>query len=169
MAGPEFDQQDISNTNGPVDTRDNSGTTELHVHDKDAISVLQQISSGVGGTSGTIFKHNEVDVNTKVATYLTDTELTVTAGKIFTLKTFVGSYDAQALMYIWIEKQTDGAGPWDKLFRLVMMSGGQGNATLSYPLGNGIQIADGGDKIRITYDASIAKGTISASYSGDEI
>ena len=38
MAGPEFDQQDISNTNGPVDTRDNSGTTELHVHDKDANS-----------------------------------------------------------------------------------------------------------------------------------
>lgn len=50
-ASVEFDQYDISNENGPVNTRANptDSKTEIRVHDFDAVQKLGEISSAVGG------------------------------------------------------------------------------------------------------------------------
>lgn len=145
-------------------------TDKLKVIDQDAISILNSIAVGLGVSSASaVFKKNEVAVTSRNEFDLANTTYTVPVGKKFVIGSFTASYDAQAALYVRLKKQTGGVGAWETQFRLNMMSGGQGNSTLSYDLGNGMAIGNAGDIFKITIESSIAKGTIFASYGGGEI
>jgi hypothetical protein len=141
----------------------------LIVRDDDTIAVLERIAAVSGGGGVSIFKKNEVAVSTRNEFDVANTTYTVTTGKDFYITSFTASYDAQASLYVRVKKQTGGIGTWETQFRLNMMSGGQGNSTLTYPFGNGLKIGTAGDIIKITVESSIAKGTIFASFGGVEI
>lgn len=143
-------------------------TDRLKVIDEDAIAVLQTISLGVNPVAD-VFKHAEQAVSSRNAFDLTGTSYTVPTGKQFVLTSFSGSYDAQAALYIRLLKQTGGAGAWETLFRLNMMSGGQGNSTICFNIGDGIIVAQAGDILKLQVESSIAKGTVWAEYSGSNL
>jgi len=68
-----------------------------------------------------------------------------------------------------LKKQTGGTGSFVTILRLNMMSGGQGNSTLSFDLGKGFAAGVAGDVFKVTVEASIAKGTIFAMFTGSEL
>lgn len=115
-----------------------------------------------------IFRFNEASVTTRNEFDLANTTYTVPANKVFYITAFTASYDAQAALFVRLKKQTGGAGAWVTQFRLNMMSGGQGNSTISLDLSSGILIGSGGDVFKITIESSIAKGTIFAQFAGIE-
>jgi hypothetical protein len=138
------------------------------VRDDDSIAAIERVAT-VLGAGDSVFKKNEAAVATRNEFDLANTTHTIAVGKDFYITSFTASYDAQASLYVRVKKQTGGTGPWETQFRLNMMSGGQGNSTLSYPLGNGLKIGTAGDVFKITVESSIAKGTIFASFGGVEI
>lgn len=142
---------------------------KLKVIDQDVIAVLNAIASSLGASTTSILKSNEASVSSRTEFDLANTTYTVPTGKMFSISSFAASYDAQAMLYVRLKKQTGGAGAWVTLFRTTMMSGGQGDATTSMNFGNGINIGAAGDIFKITIEGSIAKGTIWAEYSGSEI
>lgn len=140
------------------------------VQDDDALVALNNIAAGLGVSgSSSVFKKNEASVTVRTEFDLSNTTYTVPSGKKFFLTSFSASYDAQAALYVRLKKQTGGSGAWETMFRLNMMSGGQGNSTLSYDLGSGINIGDTGDVFKITIESSIAKGSIFASFGGSQV
>jgi len=144
-------------------------TDQLKVIDQEGNTILNAISAALGGSTTSVFKQNEVAITSRTKFDLSNTTYTVPAGKKFLLTTFAGSYDASAVLYVRLEKQTGGVGAFVTQFRMSMMSGGQGDATLSMNFGNGINIGNPGDVFKLTVEASIAKGTIWAEFSGSEI
>jgi len=144
-------------------------TNRLKVIDEDAISILTLIAAGLGAAAPSIFKKNEVAVTTRTEFDLPNTTYTVPANKKFLVTSFSASYDAQASLYVRLKKQTGGTGEFETQLRLNMMSGGQGNSTISLDLSSGMNMGAAGDVFKITIEASIAKGTIWAEYSGSEI
>lgn len=168
---PVFNQKDISDENGPIDTKV-SGTdskVEERVHDLDANIKLTAIAAALGASSGNIFKKNELNITSKNEVDLSGTTYVVPSGKTFLITSFAASYDAQALMYVRLKKQTGGSGPFETQFRLVMMNGGQGDSTNSFNFGGGIAIGQPGDVFKITVEASLSKGTVWAEFSGNEV
>lgn len=141
----------------------------LKVIDQQAINVLNNISNALGGSGSGIFKFAEANITSRAKIDLAGTSYTVPSGKTFLLTSFIGSYDAQSLLYLRIEKQTGGVGAFQTLFRMNMMSGGQGDATLSMNFGAGIIVGSQTDVFKITVDSSIGKGTVWAAYSGVEL
>jgi len=145
-------------------------TDKLKVIDEDSITVLNQIAIAVGAGSGlSVFKQNEAAVTSRTKFDLSGTTYTVPTGKKFLLTSFSGSYDAQAALYLRLEKQTGGTGSFVTQFRMTMMSGGQGNSTISMEFGNGIVIGLATDVFKLTVESSIAKGTIWGQFAGSEI
>lgn len=142
---------------------------KLKVIDEDANTTLNIIANSLGGATTSIFKFNEAAVTSRNEFDLSGTTYTVPSGKSFLLTTFAASYDAQSSMYVRLKKQTGGTGAFVTLFRMTVMSGGQGESTVSYSLGNGINIGTTGDVFKITVESSISKGTIWAEFSGSEI
>jgi len=157
--------------NGATDgTPIGNAADKLKVQDSDVADLLLDIASGLGVSAGTsIFKRNEAAVTSRNEFDLTNTMYTVPTGKRFVITSFCASYDAQAALYVRLKKQTGGAGAWETLFRLNVMSGGQGNSTLGFDLSSGIEIGETGDVFKLTIESSIAKGTIYAEYSGSQI
>jgi hypothetical protein len=144
-------------------------TDKLKVTDEDSLAVLNYISGALGGSAGlSIFKSQEASISSRNETILSST-YTVPENKIFLITSFAGSYDAQAALYLKVQKQTGGSGQFVTLFRITMMSGGQGESTTSMNFGNGIKIASAGDVLKLTYEASIAKGTVWGEFSGNEV
>jgi hypothetical protein len=139
----------------------------LKVADEDVVVILNTISTGED-ISSDIIKKNEVSVAVKTEFDLTNTNYTVPTGKKFLLHNFSASYDAQAIIYVRLKKQTGGSGPFETILRLTMMNGGQGDSTINNNLGTGLNIGAPGDVFKITIEASLAKGTIWAMYSGNE-
>lgn len=159
----------IDAPNGNVASVNNSN--ELLVHDQDIVAAIQELGTGgdgVGVVPANIKKQNEVSVASRNETDLATTTYTVPAGKVFKINSFSGSYDAQALMYVRLKKQTGGEGGWTTLYRGTMMNGGQGDAIFAYAFAQGVLVGAAGDVFKITYEGSIAKGTIFAEYSGTE-
>jgi hypothetical protein len=144
-------------------------TDKLKVVDADVLAILNIIAAGLGTSTASILKTNEAAVTSKSEFDLSGTTYTVPTGKMFSISSFASSYDAQAMLYVRLKKQTGGVGAFVTLFRTTMMSGGQGDSTLSMNFGNGINIGAAGDVFKITIEGSIAKGTIWAEYSGSEI
>lgn len=142
---------------------------KLKVTDQDVYTILLQVANGSGITIPAIFKRNEISVASRTETDMPNTTYTVPAGKTFVVSSFSASYDAQVGMYVRLKKQTGGAGAWETLFRLNMMLGGQGNSTVSLDLSKGIEIGVAGDVFKITYESTMSRGTLWASYSGSQI
>lgn len=142
---------------------------KLKVIDEDANNSLNVIISALGGAVDGIIRKNEVYITSRNETDMPSTTYTVPSGKKFIINSFSAAYDAQASMQVRLKKQTSGTGPFETLFRLNVMSGGQGNSTLSYGLGNGITIGNAGDVFKITYEASIAKGNLFSAFTGNEV
>lgn len=154
------------NTDG---TKIGNSSDKLKVYDADAITVLNGISAGLGVSTSSILRQNEVAVTSRAESDISGTTYTVPVGKKFLLTSFAASYDANAAMHIRLKKQTGGTGPFVTLFRMTLMAGGQGDSTLSYNFGNGINIGQAGDVFKLTVESSIAKGTVWAEYSGTEV
>lgn len=163
----EIDGDDIVIKGASDSTHIGNVSDKLKVIDQDAIDVLNTISLAALPIAN-IFKKNEATVTSRNETDLPSVTYTVPAGKSFAITTFVASYDFASKMFVRVKKQTGGTGPFETLFKMVMMSGGQGDATLSYDFGAGIKIGDPTDVIKITYESSIAKGTLYAEFSGSE-
>lgn len=140
-------------------------TDRLKVIDPDVISAI----TGLGGSNllCNILRNAETAVTSRNE-FDFGTSYTVPTGKKFSCASFSGSYDAQAALYIRFKKQTGGTGSFVTIFRLNMMSGGQGNSTLTYDLSNGILVGDAGDVFKMTVESSIAKGTVAAHFAGVE-
>ena len=161
--GVSYDNQDSDYLKGGSDdTLIGNVADRLKVIDEDLITAV----NGIAGVAN-IIRYAEIAVTSRTETDLS-TPYTVAAGKTFAITSFVASYDAQAAMYVRVKKQTGGVGPFVTVFRMNMMSGGQGNSTISFDLGSGIDIGVAGDVFKMTYEASIAKGTISAVFAGSE-
>ena len=140
------------------------------VNDADAISILNSIAISLGASTASVFKFAELAVTSRNEVDLTGTSYTVPSGKQFFITSFSASYDAQAQMYVRVKKQTGGAGSFVTQFRMVMMSGGQGESTKSFDFGGGgIFIGSPTDVFKITIESSISKGTIWAQFAGSEI
>lgn len=169
---------DLSISNGtdlikglfPTEIIVNQGTIPWEVSDSDNLDVLNAIAAALNAsTSVSILKNNEVSVTSRTEFTLSGTTYTVPSGKNFLLSSFVGSYDSQAALHLRLKKQTGGVGSFNTVFKMTMMSGGQGDSTLSMNFGNGINIGLAGDVFKLTVEASIAKGTVFGSFSGSEI
>jgi hypothetical protein len=139
---------------------------QLKVIDEDVAYLLGTIAASLGAGTGTFLKQNEAAVNSRNKFDLSGTTYTVPTGKTARITFFAGSYDAQAAVYVRIEKQTGGVGAWVTQLRLNMMSGGQGNSTLCLDLGSGVDVGTAGDILKITVESSIAKGNVWAGYGG---
>ena len=143
---------------------------KLKVSDGDTATAIANLSTIFGGgTSLNIFRSNDVSVTTKNEFDLSGVSYTVPAGKSFLLTSFFGSYDSQSLMFIRLKRQLGGSGPFQTLYRLTLLSGGQGSSTLSISFGSGIKIGSPNDVFKITIESSVAKGSAFGSFSGSEI
>jgi hypothetical protein len=160
----------IQITGASTSTKIGNVTDRLKVIDQDVITILNSIAIAVGAGAGlSVFRQNEASVTSRNEFDLSSTTYTVPTGKTFVITSFAASYDAQAMMYVRVKKQTGGSGPWVTQFRTTMMNGGQGDATTSMNFGNGIAIGMAGDVFKITIEASLAKGTVWAEFAGNEI
>lgn len=141
----------------------------FEIDGEDILAVLNLIAAGVGVSGESIFRQNEQAVTTKVDTDLTSTTYTVPAGKEFRITSFNASYDATTKIDVMIKKQDLGSGPFNTIFKMVMLSGGQGDATLSMHFGAGIKVGIATDVFKIVYNAAVRKGTIWGAYAGIEV
>jgi len=144
-------------------------TDRLKVIDADTVAAINALSINLGIGAANIFKFNELALTARTETDLSGVTYTVPSGKTFAINSFSGSYDAQAALYVRLKKQTGGTGSFVTILRLNMMTGGQGNSTLSYDFGKGFAAGVAGDVFKVTVEASIAKGTIFAMFTGSEL
>lgn len=165
---------------GIIKIRGNSDNTlignivdKLKVTDQDVLAILNLISSSLGSGVGDARQYGvasppsktktEFPTSTYYATY------TVPTGKKFRLKSMIATYNFQASITFYLERQIGGAGAWVEVQRIEMSQGTGSDPTLPLFFGNGTEIAQAGDKLRLTVEAAIAKGIATCSYSGDLI
>lgn len=162
----------MSNLDNELDRVKLEGGTDSALIGNIGDSLKVTLASGFGGGGSfpsNIFKQGELAVGARSETDLTGVTYTVPSGKTFALKTFTAALDAPALMVVRLKKQTGGAGPFNQIFKIVMMNGGQGDATPSMPLCDGIIVGSAGDVFKVTFDPSSSnKGTLWAEFSGVE-
>lgn len=139
------------------------------VSDSVTHSMLSSIASGLGVSVPGILKQYEAPITSRAELDIPNSFYTVGLGKKFLLTSFVGSYDAQATVYLRLKKQTNGIGAYSTVARITLQVSGQGQSTVPINFGNGVLVGNAGDVFKMTIETSLIKGTYWAGYTGVEL
>jgi hypothetical protein len=146
---------------------------QLKVIDQDAIAALGIIAAALGTGVGDSRQYGvlapPLKTKTEFPTSTYYSTYTVPAGKKFRLKSMIGTFNFQCSITFYLERQIGGAGSWIEVQRIEMSQGVGSDPTIPLFFGNGTEVAQAGDKLRLTAEAAISKGIATCSYSGDLI
>lgn len=142
--------------------RNNSGT-EIGTSTN---PIITQSSTSTGRAN--ILMQNEFNVTSKGETDVPGTIYTVASSKTFALSSIELSYDTQSVLFLRFKKQTGGVGSFVTLLRISVAVSGQDTSCKNFTFTVPINVGSAGDVFKLTYDASLAKGTLWAGYSGEE-
>lgn len=142
---------------------------KLKVTDQDVQTILNSIAVSLGATTSSIYKYGLASVTNRNESDFTSTIYTVPFNKKFSINNFTANYDLQFTMIVRFKKQTNGTGPFETIFSIILEVGGQGQSTVPINFGNGVIIGQAGDVFKITYESTNARGNVRAFFTGNEI